>query len=661
MGWMHKLYDGLVNRVPGIRYRYQKWRADSHGIGRVMSWGYLLWLNFCYYVLRRQALERIPNGDTVRKVRLPPHPESENGFSLTPEELVQRLLQADVVSFDVFDTLILRPLREPTDLFYELSHRLGYPGLKRLRIEAEAAARKMKSAEVTLPEIWCKLEKMSGIPAQEGMDAEWQTELDFCQANPYFLKVLPLLRQNGKKPIICSDMYLSSSQIRLLLEKCGLGSFEHYFVSSDYGVSKSDGGLFERVKAVCGQKLRYIHVGDNPHADEKQARQRGFETVLYPNVNTAGRKLRCTGQSPLVGAAYQGIVNGQLYNGLERRSMAYELGFVYGGLLVTGFCQFIHAYAEKERLDRLLFLARDGQILHRAYRTLYPSEAERCEYVLWSRLAAVRLGAGRFRHQFETYMIRNKADNGYTLEQVMDSMLLLDMMPGFLAEIGTDQGDLSLSRGLADRLCCYLRKNWEQVLAHYSLEQEEAKRYYAQALEGAKSAAAIDVGWVGSGPLTLRWLIQEHWKLDCRVSCILAGTVGEGGAEAETGEAELAKGSMVSYLFSSAHNRELWRSHDVALGHNMLIELLLSATTPSFRGFYRRNGDGYAFSRNVENIDAAQVQAGILDFVKLYAAHPWTQVRISGSDAMAPVRLLCQDQRYVRKLIEASRICGNVE
>ena len=166
---------------------------------------------------------------------------------------------------------------------------------------------------------------------------------------------------------------------------------------------------------------------------------------------------------------------------------------------------------------------------------------------------------------------------------------------------------------------------------------------------------------MGSGPLTLRWLIQDRWKLDCQVSCVLAGTIGPGGPEAEIGEAELAKGSMVSYLFSSAHHRELWRTHDVALGHNMLVELLLSATTPSFRGFIRQDGGGYAFSREVERIDAAQIQEGILDFVKLYAQHPWSRIHITGSDAMTPIRLLCQDQKWVRKLIETSQIRGNVE
>ena len=52
MGVRLKVYVALVNRVDGIRERYHKKRGTVTGVGRVRAWGYLLWLNFAYYVLR---------------------------------------------------------------------------------------------------------------------------------------------------------------------------------------------------------------------------------------------------------------------------------------------------------------------------------------------------------------------------------------------------------------------------------------------------------------------------------------------------------------------------------------------------------------------------------------------------------------------------------
>ncbi len=664
MDQINRLYDLLVNRVPGIHQRYELWRSRHEGPGRLLGWFYLLWLNFRYHLLRQRSVGApLVVHSTDDRIRLSPQPESERGFPLSAGDLADRLMQADVISFDVFDTLLLRPFRAPTDLFFELAHRLRYPGLRQLRMEAEEQARRKKGpgAEVTLEEIWTELERTSGIPAAEGMAAEWQTELDCCGANPYFLEVVRLLRDRGAEMILCSDMYLGGEKLLELLRRCGFDGFRHCFVSCDWGVSKATGALFDRVRETCGPDRRYIHIGDNPISDVKMARSKGFEAIHYPNVNTVGRRLRCTDLSPLTASAYAGIVNAHLYNGSKRYGADYEMGFLYGGLFVTGFCQFIHDYAEHEQLDRLLFLARDGQVLEQAYRLMYPQEADRCRYVLWSRMAAVRLGAGRFRSQFERYMLRYKADAGYTLEQVLQSMLLPQLLPDFLREAGLDRPDLPLTAALADRLWDYLLAHWDQVLAYYRPELQEAGRYYSDALQGASRAAAIDVGWVGSGPLTLRWLIEEEWKLGCQVSCVLAGTVGRSGTEWQTSEAELAKGSMVSYLFSSAHNRDMWSLHDGALGHNMLVELLLCATTPSFRGFLRSDDGGYCFSDRSEALDASAVQAGVLDFVRLYSAHPWSQQRISGRDAMAPIRVLCQNPKWVRALIERTGIHANIE
>lgn len=42
------------------------------------------------------------------------------GKELTVEAFIDLLSQYDVVSFDIFDTLIFRPFSEPADLFYLL-------------------------------------------------------------------------------------------------------------------------------------------------------------------------------------------------------------------------------------------------------------------------------------------------------------------------------------------------------------------------------------------------------------------------------------------------------------------------------------------------------------------------------------------------------------
>jgi len=664
MNRINRIYDALVNQVPGIRQRYQNWRNHHDGIGRFLGWGYLFLLNLRYHVLKEKQLGRIStNNSADDRIVIPEKPESASAFSMTPTELVALLQNADVVSFDVFDTLIFRPFREPTDLFYELSRKLRYPGLKQLRTEGEQQARAKLggSREVTFEEIWSEVELLTGISAQEGMEAEWCAELEACFANPYFLEVFRLLKRSGVKIIVCSDMYLGQSRIQQLLAHCGFQGIDGCFVSCDYRISKSDGRLFDVIRNTYGQELRYAHVGDNPHADVKQARSRNITAIHYPNVNTVAQKYRCTDLSALIGSAYAGIVNTHLYQGLRRYSSAYEFGFVYGGLFVSGYSQFIHEYAKHHHVERLLFLARDGEILHKAYCRLYPEDADRCAYVYWSRLAATKLCANRFRQQYKNHLIRYKADGGYALTQIMQTMELEDMLQGFLDENPTLGASDLLTPPLAELLCKYLEKNWDQVIAHYTQQLREAGRYYERILSGANSAAAIDVGWVGSGPLMLRWLVEDYWKLGCSIQCMVAGTVGANSPDLETSEADLADGSMVSYLFSSMHNRDIWRIHDSALGHNMLVELLLCSTQPSFRGFTKGPDGNYSFGTHREKINSSDVQAGILDFVELFSRHPWKELQISGRDAMAPIKLLYQNAEWTRKLIRDTDFRANVE
>lgn len=138
--------------------------------------------------------------------------------------LKQKMMAADVISFDVFDTLLLRPFSEPADLFYLAGMHFSCPDFRLLRVEAERKARQRKrkygeEAEVTLAEIWDLLERMTGIPAEEGMAKEKEMEWKYCFANPYFAGVPQKLQEAGKTVIAVSDMYLEQEFLESLLLK----------------------------------------------------------------------------------------------------------------------------------------------------------------------------------------------------------------------------------------------------------------------------------------------------------------------------------------------------------------------------------------------------------------------------------------------------------
>ena len=111
-----RIYKVLVNRVPAIRRKYQEARKEAVTRGaRILLFGKLLWWNLEYYLSGgRTQKEEIC---FIEKKKLL-FEESKSFTGMSGEQLVKELSGYDVISFDVFDTLLLRPFSGPEDLLY---------------------------------------------------------------------------------------------------------------------------------------------------------------------------------------------------------------------------------------------------------------------------------------------------------------------------------------------------------------------------------------------------------------------------------------------------------------------------------------------------------------------------------------------------------------
>lgn len=646
-----RIYALLAGRVPEIRAEYLSRRP---GLGRAAALFLLLKLNLKYYLMpwhRTRAHPVLPADQS----------ESARIARESPEDFADALTAYSVVSFDVFDTLIFRPFSAPEDLFYLVGMALEYPNFKHLRMAAEHQARAEKraqglSGEVTLAEIWEILSRATGIPAKKGMETELHWEKKCCIANPYMRRVVSILSERGKKVLFTSDMYLDGAQIRSLLQSCGYPDFTVGYASCERGDSKHSGSIFDRIRRELGESENYIHVGDNPHADRDQALHHGWDALLYENVNRAGNPLRTRDLSPITGSLYRGIVNAHLYCGAENYSREYEYGFIYGGLFAAGYCRFIHDYTHAHGIEKILFLSRDGAVLLDAYRIMYPADTSKTCYAYWSRAAAVKLSCDFYRHEYFRRFLEHRADGRCTVRQAIQHMELDALLPGLCRALEIKEHD-RLTHKNAAAIKKYLLDHWEQVRAVYAPQSEAGKKYYAQLLDGCRCAAAVDIGWAGSGAVMLDCMVNRAWDLNCPVTGILAGTDAAIGPDPDTAEPLLFGGKLVSYWYASHTNRDMWKTHDPAKGHNLYWELLLSAPEGSLKGFYPQ-GDTYrlAFRENRAHPEKiAEIHRGILDFVRLFLdteRRMDVQIPVSGRDAYAPMLPLLhgRNQKYLHSL-----------
>lgn len=703
-----KLYAILVNRHPGITYRYHKKHDGTAGIYKFLSWLYLLWLNFAYYFLFFRFLGKKPVMEIYEEKRLNIKMSESQAYlqgnpDLSVDAYLEKLKEYEVISFDIFDTLIFRPFSQPADVFYLIGEQLDVMDFRNIRIWAERDARlkcygKNGHTEVTLEEIWSNLREDVGNMADGGMKAEMETEEKLCYANPFMLSLWNKLLEMDKKLIVVSDMYLPKACIARILENAGYTGVQKIYISCNYRKSKADGKLYrEVIRDVFGKSSRnghskyfpMIHVGDNPHSDELMAKRAGIRTLPYPGVNCNLLTYRSGDMSYLVGSAYRGLVSNHLYNGSAVYSMEYEYGYIYGGLFVLGYCSFIHDYCQKNQIDMALFLSRDGDILKQAYDILYPGN--RSEYVYWSRKAAVKLMAGEDKHDYFRRFIYHKVNQGITLAETIHSMeldFLLEELGDWKeiwkewherwGENGETFMDLRPEDELTDSNGYLLRRfmeaKWDKILNAYETQRTAAKKYYGDILSRQNSAAAVDIGWAGSGALSLMHLVEKVWRIPCRITGIIAGTNTIHNAEPDASETFLQNGRLTAYMYSQSHNRELLKKHDPGKGYNIYWELLLSSPSPQFWGFYEgdvRDGivnggstdDIYrkdlditlAFGKcDINQEGIKEIGRGILDFVRQYQEHfadfPYMFL-ISGRDAYAPMLVAgSYKERYLKAI-----------
>ena len=195
------------------------------------------------------------------------------------------------ISFDIFDTMLLRPCLRPVDIFRLVQRRCVLDNsFQDIRQRAERLARSesVDSGEITLTEIYKKIQEISGFSSMEIAqiyEEEIKTELEHLCINPEIKSLYEMALSEHKKIIFCSDMYLPQDIIISALQRNRITEISSLYVSSNFGCTKSDGKLFDIVlKDLSHQSIvpeEVVHIGDNWISDVLNARKAGIRAVWY--------------------------------------------------------------------------------------------------------------------------------------------------------------------------------------------------------------------------------------------------------------------------------------------------------------------------------------------------------------------------------------------
>lgn len=280
------------------------------------------------------------------------------------DSLLSQAEDAEVVSFDFFDTLFLRTVIDPEDVFDIVGSIANVQGFREIRRAAQASAfvqmHKEGRKEISLTDIYAHL-SIKGISSAQLMQIEVETEKKVSLPNSEIIPFYNQLLSNQKKVIITSDMYLPKEYFEYSLKKFDLKPVD-IFVSCETNSTKRDfGELFEYIStSLSVNPEKILHVGDNYVSDVERASERGLKAFHYKNsqIPPAIASIKSTEYSISRGLVKKHPID------LHAESAA-ALGYHYAGPAAVGFYEWLKKEAVADKIDHVLLVARDGYILDR--------------------------------------------------------------------------------------------------------------------------------------------------------------------------------------------------------------------------------------------------------------------------------------------------------
>ncbi len=319
----------------------------------------------------------------------------------------------ETVSFDVFDTLLLRPFRQPSDLRclledkWQKTNRRCLISFADIRAEAETSARAWMRGEkedIGLHDIYSAMKEVFGVSEDCALTmccAEKEAEIAFCQPRYSGVQLYQLAKALGRRIVLTSDMYLDRETITAMLHKCGVDDWDDFFLSSERNALKWDSGLYRvLLHDLKVPRDTILHIGDNWENDFIQPRKLGMHAMHHPramDVFTDSRRTQLGTLGLQTAASFGGAKSLQASlplrcmqalaaarffdNGFAAASEGNcfasspeRLGYYAVGGHVLSVVQWLIRRAKEEGVRKLVFLARDGWLIRQAVDLLLTDE-----------------------------------------------------------------------------------------------------------------------------------------------------------------------------------------------------------------------------------------------------------------------------------------------
>lgn len=357
---------------------------------------------------------------------------------------------ADVVSVDVFDTVLIRRVPHDATVWWIVGAALSAEGAWTDPVASFVSARARAArdrSEAAIDDLYEHPALAMGCEPAHAAAVETAVEAELAVAAPAAVEALDTIRRTGASVVFVTDMHLGRAHLWATLADHGLAAAgDQLIVSSEEGRAKSSADVFSLVRSR-GRDV--IHFGNDLWSDVAMAASCGITARPLRKAEPSALETLMAGTASSVGAAIAGAAR-QVRLGCTDQPPAVgalvETGADVAGQCLTAFLLWVRDQCEQQSIGDITFLARDGELPLRMARAMPADhwDGARLCYLhasrrVWSIAAAACIGV-------DSWIARGTADDRGFIQHKRHVVPFASL----LARLELTPSDLAAHQGLRD-------------------------------------------------------------------------------------------------------------------------------------------------------------------------------------------------------------------
>lgn len=313
------------------------------------------------------------------------NPSHAKYFEKNVSDLKMLIDQYDAISFDLFDTLVMRRTLEREDVFGIVEERIRNKGIAIPNFKKKRCAAQHGDGCNSISVIYENLKIKEGISDSEIMMI-LQEEID-CEekcmiSRRVMVDLMKYAVRKGKKVSIIEDTYFPKSIIERILTNLNITGYEKIYLSSEYDMKKMN-WIFDLYQKDMG-KRKCLHIGNEKLTDIIASQYNRID--LY-GIKSAYELLRISSLRKLLlcscGIENRVVLGGmiaEIFNnpfalyhtsGVVKITTFEEFSILFVTPIVLIYLQNLIRTIEKDNIDVILFTARDGYLFKKIYDAIF--------------------------------------------------------------------------------------------------------------------------------------------------------------------------------------------------------------------------------------------------------------------------------------------------